>query len=251
MQSTVRIYFYLIVGLIFAVLAASVFAQGLEKPLNATIDFNERDFDFGCMPKGAKVTHTYDIINRGTDTLRIIKVSPTCGCTYAPLSKADIAPDEDSQLDIFFDSKKFHGKITKKVAVLSNDPADPYTDIYFTALVDRVHPFLSATPAVIESTPEEGEKLGGSYQVKLTNTGKEPIGVSIVSASEPYLDAKLSRDQIEPGQSIDLLVKLRSTRESDKEPWYSVTLETNDPQKQRLTIPMYLPANGLPAGLQK
>lgn len=233
----------LAITLAMAVMIVSIPAQQLEKPLNATINFSEYQFDFGCMPKGTKVTHTYDIANKGTDTLRIIKVSPACGCTYAPLSKADVGPGDTSQLDIFFDSKKFHGKITKKVSVLSNDPTDPYTEIYFSALVDRVHPLLSATPAVIEATLEEGEKVGSSYQVKLSNTGDAAIGVDIVSSSEPYLEAKLSRATIEPGQSIDLIIKLRSIRESKKEPWYSVTLETDDPQKQRLTIPLHLPTS--------
>ena len=243
MYATICKITLLAISLVMSVMIVSVSGQQLEKPLNATIDFSEHNFDFGCMPKGAKVTHTYNIENKGTDTLRIIKVTPSCGCTYAPLSKSDVGPGDSSQLDIFFDSKKFHGKITKKVSVLSNDPTDPFTEIYFSALVDRVHPLLSATPAVVESSLEEREKIGSSYQVKLSNTGDAPIGVDIVSSSEPYLEAKLSRASIEPGQSIDLIIKLRSTRESQKDAWYSVTLETNDPQKQRLTIPLFLPAS--------
>jgi hypothetical protein len=229
-----RIISVLAIATVTTCLFITASAQELEKPLDATIDFSERSFNFGFLPKGVHALHTYIIENKGTDTLRIIKVSPTCGCTSAPLGKSDIGPGDSTNLDMFFDSKKFSGKVTKKISILSNDPKDPYTDISFTAQVDRVHPFITAKPNVIETE----RKSASAYKVKLTNTGTDPLEIKIVSSSEPYIEAKLSREKIEAGKSVDLIVKIKEKYEAFKETWYSVTLETNDPQAYRLTIPM-------------
>jgi hypothetical protein len=237
MTGITRIMSILAIGAMLTCLYTAASAQELEKPLNATIDFSDRGFNFGFLPKGVHALHTYMIENKGTDTLRIIKVTPTCGCTSAPLGKSDIGPGDSTNLDVFFDSGKFSGKVTKKISILSNDPKDPYTDITFTAQVDRVHPYITAKPIVIETE----RKNASAYTVKLTNTGTDPLEIRIVSSSEPYIEAKLSREKIEAGTSVDLIVKIKEKYEAFQETWYSITLETNDPLEYRLTIPMHVP----------
>jgi hypothetical protein len=237
MTGNTRIISIFAITTLITCLSIAASAQELEKPLDAVINFSDRSFNFGFLPKGVHALHTYVIENKGTDTLRIIKVSPTCGCTSAPLGKSDIGPGDSTNLDVFFDSKKFSGKVTKKISILSNDPKDPYTDISFSAQVDRVHPFITAKPIVIETE----QKNASAYNVKLTNTGTDPLEIRIVSSSEPYIEARLSREKIEAGTSVDLIVKIKKRYEAFQETWYSVTLETNDPQKYRLTIPMHVP----------
>ncbi len=221
--------------------AQPLFAQGLERPLDATIDFSEHNFDFGYLPKGIQALHTYYIDNKGADTLRIIKVSAACGCTSTPLDKPNVAPGDTSSLDVFFSSKKFSGKVTKKISILSNDPMDPFTDIFFSATVDRKHPLIEVKPDVVEGGIKGPEKPGSTFEIELTNKSKETVGIAIISECEPYLDVKLSRDKIPAGQSAKLLVRFIEPHDSPKTPWYSVTLETDDSQKQRLTIPLFIP----------
>jgi len=226
--------------LVFALVAlpaALLYGQGLEKPLDATIEFGEKAFDFGFMPKGTSAMHTYEIRNTGTDTLRILRVKPSCGCTSAPLSSSDIGPNDNSQMDVFFDSKRFQGKITKKISILSNDPKDPFVDVSFTAMVDKQHPFIEPKPFVVEADRVEG----GSYNVRLTNKSEEPFELELISVPDGYLKAQLSRTKIEPGKSADLNIKLLKDYVGVAKPWYSVTLQTNDPQGYRLTIPIKLP----------
>jgi hypothetical protein len=219
----------------------TVSSQDLEKPIDAVIDFSEYEFDFGYMPKGTMALHTYYIRNRGTDTLRIIKVSPSCGCTSAPLDKSNIGLDDEAQLDVFFASKKFSGVVRKKITILSNDPSDPFTDIAFSATVDRPHPLIEAEPNLIESGLEAPEKPGKTFTITLKNKAKDPVGLSIVSQCDPYLEAKLSRETIQPDGTVQLMVKFLEPHGSPNTPWYSVTLETDDPQKSRLTIPLLIP----------
>jgi hypothetical protein len=216
-------------------------AQELEKPLDARISFSERHFDFGFLPKGVHALHTYKIENKGKDTLRIIKVSPTCGCTSSPLDKSNIEPGGSSRLEMFFNSAKYTGRVAKKISILSNDPSDPYTDISFSSIVDKEHPFVKASPALIKGDKESRGRTGVTHMVELTSTAPDPLKLKIVSSSEPYLEAKLSADEVKPGESVNLMIKVKGFCESVPDPWYSVTLESSDPQRYRLTIPVYAP----------
>jgi hypothetical protein len=87
----------------------------------------------------------------------------------------------------------------------------------------------------------EGDKVTSSYMVTLTNSENDTLGVRIVSFSEPYIEAKLSREMIEAGKSVDLMVRVKEPYEAVKDPWFSVTLETTDPQRYRLTVPIHIP----------
>jgi hypothetical protein len=52
---------------------------------NAKVYIEETNFDFGYIPGGEVVSHSYYLHSRGTDSLKILNVKPGCGCTKAPL----------------------------------------------------------------------------------------------------------------------------------------------------------------------
>jgi hypothetical protein len=54
-------------------LQGSLYSQQSNKP-DAKIVFEEEEFDFGKVQKGAKLTHTFKFKNSGTDTLFIKKI---------------------------------------------------------------------------------------------------------------------------------------------------------------------------------
>ncbi len=41
----------------------------------------ETEFDFGKIPQGKPVTHVFEVVNLGSDSLRIVNVQASCGCT--------------------------------------------------------------------------------------------------------------------------------------------------------------------------
>jgi hypothetical protein len=42
---------------------------------NARIEFDHTEFDFGCIPPGARVTHSFPVKNVGPDTLEIVRLA--------------------------------------------------------------------------------------------------------------------------------------------------------------------------------
>jgi hypothetical protein len=85
------------------------------------ITFDEPNFNFGKIAIGEKVSHVFHFINTGKAPLLIKEVNPTCGCTVAKdWPQTPVAPGEEGNISIDFDSKGFPGKIEKTITVLTN-----------------------------------------------------------------------------------------------------------------------------------
>ena len=89
------------------------------------IFFENSDFNFGQIYKGQKVEHIYKFENQGNDTLEIIKVKPSCGCTAVILTNKTVLPGETGEIKTTFNSGSNRGNIKKNITVLSNDPDNP------------------------------------------------------------------------------------------------------------------------------
>ena len=69
-NSVFRIFF---VMLIFVIIPFSAHSQD---KLGPRLVIEEREFDFGQVKQGSRITHNFTIINRGDEILAIKKVSP-------------------------------------------------------------------------------------------------------------------------------------------------------------------------------
>ena len=61
------------VMLIFMNITLSAYSQDKQGP---RMVIQEREFDFGQVKQGSRITHSFTILNRGDETLEIQKVSP-------------------------------------------------------------------------------------------------------------------------------------------------------------------------------
>ncbi len=84
------------------------------------IQLVENNYDFGTVLQGPAVKHIFKFKNAGTDTLRIEQVKTSCGCTAAESSKI-IAPQDEGQIAVTFNTANQMGKVSKTVFIYSND----------------------------------------------------------------------------------------------------------------------------------
>ncbi len=83
--------------------------------------FDSITFNFGQIAIGEKVVHSYHFKNNGKAPLVIAQVTPSCGCTTSKdWPHEPIAPGEEGDITIEFNSKGFPGKIDKSISVLTN-----------------------------------------------------------------------------------------------------------------------------------
>ena len=89
-----------------------------------SIEFTEEAFDFGEIPQGEKVEHTFKFKNTGENDLVIVSAKGSCGCTIPEWPKEPIAPGEEGEMFVVFNSDGKKGKQHKKVTVVANtEPA--------------------------------------------------------------------------------------------------------------------------------
>jgi hypothetical protein len=185
-----------------------------EEPSRAKISFSETIWDFGYVPKTGKVIHTYKIKNIGEDTLVIVKVRTTCGCTSAPLSKERLASGEIADLEVVFDPTKVKVEQTsKKVQVLSNDPNQPFAEVKFNAKIGKTNSLVKITPPSIDfDTLTQG--IGGSQTLTIENISGEKLSLMRTEGPGENLDLDLADRILKPGENIQFTVKLKENTPS-------------------------------------
>lgn len=87
------------------------------------LSFDSMSYDFGEIKQNDKVSHTFQMTNKGHSNLIIRKVNTSCGCTAVAPQKSVIAPGETVPLVVKFDSKGKLGRQTKTITILTNAPA--------------------------------------------------------------------------------------------------------------------------------
>lgn len=85
------------------------------------LGMKETEYDFGKIPQGKPVTHVFAVVNNGTDSLRIINVQASCGCTTPDWEKSKTqAPGEKTNITVGYNAAA-EGVFTKVITVTYND----------------------------------------------------------------------------------------------------------------------------------
>jgi len=107
---------------------------------------------------GEEVVHVFMLTNTGNETLSILNVLASCGCTATSLEKTVLSPGESVGLETKVNTTGFQGTVDKRVTVRSNDPVTPDLFLHLMLTIAGVGqpqaalPF-SALPQGISSTP--------------------------------------------------------------------------------------------------
>lgn len=79
--------------------------------------FEEKNHDFGNVARGAQVKHRLKVVNPFEETVRLVSVGKTCGCTDAKAEFTELKTHETGYINIEMDTVKFLGE--KKSNVLA------------------------------------------------------------------------------------------------------------------------------------
>lgn len=114
---------------IFAIYGAMAQEAATEQKSGPSITFEESEFDFGDIHQGDKVEHVFEFENTGTEPLIITNVQTTCGCTAPEWPRDPIAPGQDGEIKVVFNSTGKIGRQHKVVTIVSNAPINRVTII--------------------------------------------------------------------------------------------------------------------------
>lgn len=90
--------------------------------VSADIRWLEKDHDFGLMKEVAgPKTGMSRFVNTGPDTVSIVEVRPSCGCTSAEFTEDALAPGDTAVIRYTYDPAMRPGKFAKHVMVTLSD----------------------------------------------------------------------------------------------------------------------------------
>jgi hypothetical protein len=71
--------------------------------------FTENRHDFGMVPRGVKVKHDFVMVNRLGESITIVNLRPSCGCTSGRASVSQLGPGQSAVVEAEMDTRNFVG----------------------------------------------------------------------------------------------------------------------------------------------
>ena len=109
--------FTLVLALTFGVLAKAQTTAAVTVP--ETIQMKEVGYDFGKIPQGKPVYHSFEIKNISDKPVSIVNVQTSCGCTTPEWNKEPIAPGATTLVKVGFNAAS-EGFFEKYITILYN-----------------------------------------------------------------------------------------------------------------------------------
>jgi|YNPMSStandDraft_1061717.scaffolds.fasta_scaffold51200_1 hypothetical protein len=221
------------VTIILLLLSISTYAQFIKPQLK----FVEDTYDFGKVKQNDIVQHTFEFYNAGGDTLKILDISASCGCSVGSLKKREYAAGERGHLDVKFDTRGKIGNQVQRIYLRTNEPDNPTKVITIKA---QVYIDTTGSPKIFFDKlfhnfgkVQEGKIYETSFA--FTNTGQGVLEIVDVHSSCGCAAAIPKKRKLKPGEMSEVRVEFNSTNYNGMVTRY-VTVRTNDPSNPEVIL---------------
>ena len=165
--------------------------------------FSDLSHDFGNVARGADVKHVLTIENPYEETVRIVSIDKTCGCTQAQASQTEIGTHDSATIEVAMDTRKFmNEKKSNVIVTLAFTNASGLTAQETVRVPIRAY---IRTDVVVEpgaasfGNVEVGQTDSRTLAVKYA--GRADWAITGVEATSPYVNARLGERMVPaPGQ---------------------------------------------------
>lgn len=223
--------FFAVIVLLPLFLFLSSCASLTPVPPQPHLAFEELDYDFGVAGPGDRITHIFKFTNVGSEPLQITRVSTSCGCTAALLSKKEIFPGCSGEIRATFKTKRFEGDQETTITVHSNDPEIDLT------IIGTIKRDVAVVPQGINfGDVQKGETA--TCSVKLLQLSQNKLVLHRIEVNEKYLNATTSRFREENSRGINIDITLKSEAQVGALNEV-ITLHTNLKRRPRIDVPVW------------
>jgi len=196
--------------------------------------FEESTKDFGAVPRGPLLRHSFAIKNTRNEPVRISNVRVSCGCVTATESKKVLQPGEEGSIDITMDTTRFTGLKSVTVFVRFDSPRSEEVQLWVKA---NGRDDISLNPQAFAFGTV---KRGTSPTVSLTLTllGSNQYKVLEGACDSNYL--KITFKEERKG-TTDVAYQVTATLRHDAPVgrWYTdVWIKTNHPTMEKIRVPL-------------
>ncbi len=158
--------------------------------------------DLGSVYNGATKTGSITLKNIGTQPLKILRVTPSCGCTTIRQPKSELQPNESDVVEVSFNAALYHGPVEKYVNIETNDPLSQYVAVKLIADVKEELSPVSSSYSVWLGSNRVGTR--SEQRLAFVNKTQRVIKVKSVTTSTPNVTAFLSKSEVTPADTLSL-----------------------------------------------
>jgi hypothetical protein len=153
-------------------------------------------FDFGTTLEGKTVNHTFKIKNAGQGYLEIRGIKTSCGCTTGTPTKTHIAPGEESEIAVAFDTRFQKGHQVRTITAATNDPSNETVPMTMQGIIKRQ---VEASPGEVAfGSVRKGTEDTKHFLVNDLVVGGRPFQVGPISNSSSSI--KVSQEKRPDGK---------------------------------------------------
>lgn len=167
------------------------------------VQVEQLNYDFGEVIQGEKVEFTFRFRNSGDQILELGNVRSSCGCTAALLSSKRIASGDTGELKATFDSTNFRGGVKKTITMETNDPNN--AQVVFNLYGDVRAELVFEPERIVWRDVQPDQNL--ETKVMISNQGQRVVNLQPPKATNKYITAELSAQQLPPGGQVELKVQ--------------------------------------------
>lgn len=184
--------------------------------------------DFGRVPQGVPVEHTFALTNTGGAPLTIIAVQPGCDCTAALDGPSDLPAGAAVALVVRCDTSRGAGPQRRTVTVFSNDPEQR---ALLLALTGNVALEAAAEPARVYLGPLPP---GTTAPRRVTlRAGSDAVRFFAASGGAPWVQARLV--EANGGRALELA----TAPDAPPGPFTTVVrVQTTNPARPAIEVPV-------------
>ena len=196
--------------------------------------FEELSRDFGSVPRGPTLTHSFRLTNNTDQPLHIAGVRVSCGCVTPTVLKSDLAPGESSAIYVEMDTRRFPGVKTVTIYVQFDRPRWEEVRLWVRA---NSRDDVTVTPdSLAFGKVRPGDNPAASIQVAFLGNGNWRI-------EQAHCDSNYVQTAIEEVRrgvaDVTYQVTARLRPDTPVGKWYTdVWLATNNPVTPRVRVPL-------------
>jgi hypothetical protein len=196
--------------------------------------FEEFSKDFGSVPRGPMLSHTFRVVNNTRGPVNIANVRVSCGCVSAVAHKSHLEPGESTHIVARMDTTRFTGLKSVTIYVQFNQPG--FEEVRLWVQANGRNDF-SVTP----DTLAFGQlKRGGtpSASVLVAFYGNTDTQVTEVKCESNYIQPRVQEVRRSDSEvTYQVTAGLRADAPVGK--WYTdVWLKTNNPDMAPIRVPL-------------
>ena len=207
-------------------------------------------FDWGTTPEGNdRLRHSFIVVNRGTDTLRITNIRSSCGCTV-PKYDSIVAPGRTGNITAEFNKAGRTGHQTSNLTVFTNDPESEHVRL---TLRGHIRTPLDVSPRWLNLFSERGKVSGRvSFVTGNNNLTINKAQYVLSNDNEKLVPSNLTMTLVNksaPDQNGDITYEFDFSfaRNVDRYENGTITFETNVKEKPSVSMNVSVePSRGAP-----